>query len=75
MLTSWRDQADFIIGRCWDSPVLAIIARLILGKVRTVPNESSHGAYIFDTGGEILFIKYGPIFFQTRVSKREVGRV
>ena len=48
MLTSWRDQADLIIRRCWDSPVLTIIARLILGKISIVPDQSSHGAYIFD---------------------------
>lgn len=75
MLTSWRDQVDFIIVRGWNSPVLTIIARLILGKISIVPNKSSNGAYIFDAGGEILFVKYGPILFQTRVSKSEVGRV
>ena len=75
MLTSWRDQADLIIGRCWNSPVLTVIAWLILAKGNVIPNETSHGAYIFDAGGEVLFIKYGPILFQTWVSKSEVGRV
>ena len=63
MLTRWRDQADLIIWSVWNSPVLTVIARLILGKVSVVPNEGSHGAYVFDAGGEILIIKYGPILF------------
>ena len=75
MLTSWRDQDDFIKGRCWDSPILVVITRLILGKISIVPNKSGHGAYNFDTGGEGMSIKYGPIFFKTRVSKSEVGQV
>ena len=75
MLTSWRDQADLIIGRCWNSPVLTVIARLILGKVSVVPNESSHGAYVFDAGGEILIIESGTILLQTWLSKGEVGWV
>ena len=75
MLTSWRDQADLIIGRCWNSPVLTVIARLILGKVSVVPNEGSHGTYVFDKGGETLIIKYGTTLLQTQVSKGEVGRV
>ena len=75
MLTGWRDQADVIIMRHGDSPILIVITRLTLGEVSVVPNKGRHGTYDFDTGGEILIVKNGTILFHTRLSKSEVGRV
>ena len=58
MLTDWRDQADIVIMRRWDSPILLVITRLTLGEVSVVSNLSGHRAYIPHAGGEILFIKW-----------------
>ena len=75
MLTNWRDQADLIIWSVWNSPVLTVITRRILGKVSVMANKGCHGTYGFDTGDEIIVVKYSVVFLQTWVSKGKVGRV
>ena len=75
MLTRWREQADLVIWDIWDSPVLAIITRRILGEISILSNESRQGAYDFNTGSEVLFAKSSAILLKTWISKREVSKV